>query len=171
MYDLIKLRMSWPVHDKVMGVQASTLTMILNPTTLGRVYDNEFLVDSNKDAITLPEILGKLEKAIWTEIKAPAKGDYTARKPLISSLRRNLQREYLERIVSLSMPGNLRGSSSRPLANLATQQLRSLAKRIEAAQKVEGVKLDPYTAAHLAEAGELIKKTLEAGIIYGSTKI
>ena len=162
---------SWPVHDKVMGVQASTLTMILNPTTLGRVYDNEFLVDSNKDAITLPEILGKLEKAIWTEIKAPAKGDYTARKPLISSLRRNLQREYLERIVSLSMPGNLRGSSSRPLANLATQQLRSLAKRIEAAQKVEGVKLDPYTAAHLAEAGELIKKTLEAGIIYGSTKI
>ena len=51
------------------------------------------------------------------------------------------------------------------------QQLRSLAKRIEAAQKVEGVKLDPYTSAHLAEAGELIKKTLEAGIIYGSTKI
>ena len=47
----------------------------------------------------------------------------------------------------------------------------SLAKRIEGAQKVEGVKLDPYTAAHLAEAGELIKKTLDASIVYGSTKI
>ena len=46
-----------------------------------------------------------------------------------------------------------------------------LAKRIDAAQKAEGVKLDPYTAAHLSEAGELIKKTLDAGIIYGSTKI
>ena len=162
---------TWPVHEKVMGIQASTLTMILNPTTLGRVYDNEFLVEADKDAITLPEILGKLDDAIWTEIKAPAKGEYSARKPLISSLRRNLQREYLERLVSLSMPGNLRGASSRPLANLASQQLRSLAKRIDSAQKVEGVKLDPYTAAHLAEARELIKKTLDASIVYGSTRI
>ena len=162
---------TWPVHEKVMGIQASTLTMILNPTTLGRVYDNEFLVEADKDAITLPEILGKLDDAIWTEIKDPAKGEYSARKPLISSLRRNLQREYLERMVSLSMPGNLRGASSRPLANLATQQLRSLAKRIDSAQKVEGVKLDPYSAAHLAEAGELIKKILDASIVYGSTKI
>jgi hypothetical protein len=46
-----------------------------------------------------------------------------------------------------------------------------LAKRIDAAQKAEDVKLDPYTAAHLSEAGELIKKTLDASIIYGSTKI
>ena len=162
---------TWPVHEKVMGIQASTLTMILNPTSLGRVYDNEFLVEADKDAITLPEILGKLDDAIWTELKDPAKGEHTARKPLISSLRRNLQREHLERLVSLSMPGSWRGASSRPLANLASQQLRSLAKRIDAAQKVEGVTLDPYTAAHLSEAGELIKKTLDAGIIYGSTKL
>ena len=162
---------AWPVHEKVMGIQASTLTMILNPTALGRVYDNEFLVQADKDAITLPEILGKLDDAIWTELKAPAKGEHTARKPLISSLRRNLQREHLERLVSLSMPGSWRGASSRPLANLASQQLRSLAKRIDAAQKAEDVKLDPYTAAHLSEAGELIKKTLDASIIYGSTKI
>ena len=162
---------AWPVHEKVMGIQASTLTMILNPTSLGRVYDNEFLVEADKDAITLPEILGKLDAAIWTELKAPAKGEHTARKPLISSLRRNLQREHLERLVSLSMPGSWRGASSRPLANLASQQLRNLGKRIDAAQKTEGVKLDPYTAAHLSEAGELIKKTLDAGIIYGSTKI
>jgi hypothetical protein len=162
---------TWPVHEKVMGIQASTLTMILNPTSLGRVYDNEFLVEADKDAITLPEILGKLDDAIWTELKAPAKGKHTARKPLISSLRRNLQREHLERLVSLSMPGSWRGASSRPLANLASQQLRSLAKRIDVAQKTEGVTLDPYTAAHLSEAGELIKKTLDAGIIYGSTKL
>ena len=162
---------SWPVHEKVMGIQASTLTMILNPTALGRVYDNEFLVEADKDAITLPEILGKLDAAVWTELKDLAKGEHTARKPLISSLRRNLQREHLERMVSLSMPGSWRGASSRPLANLAAQQLRSLAKRVDAAQKAEGVKLDPYTAAHLSEASELIKKTLDAGIVYGSTKI
>jgi len=162
---------TWPVHEKVMGIQASTLTMILNPTTLSRVYDNEFLVESEKDALTLPEILNKLDDAVWTELKSPAKGDYSARNPMISSLRRNLQREYLERLVSLSMPGNLRGASSRPLANLASQQLRGLAKRIDQVQKIEGIKVDPYSAAHLSEAGELIKKTLNAGIVYGSTKI
>jgi hypothetical protein len=162
---------TWPVHEKVMGIQASALTMILNPTTLGRVYDNEFLVESEKDALTLPEILNKLDDAVWTELKSPAKGDYSARNPMISSLRRNLQREYLERLVSLSMPGNLRGASSRPLANLASQQLRGLAKRIDQVQKIEGIKVDPYSAAHLSEAGELIKKTLNAGIVYGSTKI
>ena len=162
---------TWPIHEKVMGIQASTLTMILNPTTLGRVYDNEFLVESEKDALTLPEILNKLDGAIWTELNSPAKGDYSARNPMISSLRRNLQREYLERLVSLSMPGNLRGASSRPLANLASQQLRDLAKRIDRVQKIEGIKVDPYSSAHLSEAGELIKKTLNAGIVYGSSKI
>ena len=69
------------------------------------------------------------------------------------------------------MPGNLRGASSRPLANLASQQLRGLAKRIDKVQKIEGIKVDPYSAAHLSEAAELIKKTLNAGIVYGSTKI
>ena len=90
---------------------------------------------------------------------------------MVSSLRRNLQREYLERLVSLSMPGNLRGASSRPLANLASQQLRDLAKRIDKVQKIEGLKIDPYSAAHLSEARELIKKTLNASIVYGSSKI
>ncbi|HID23172.1 MAG TPA: hypothetical protein EYP14_12325, partial [Planctomycetaceae bacterium] len=35
---------TWPVHDRIMGIQASTLTMLMNPTTLRRVYDNEFRV-------------------------------------------------------------------------------------------------------------------------------
>ena len=69
------------------------------------------------------------------------------------------------------MPGNLRGASSRPLANLASQQLRDLAKRIDKVQKIEGLKIDPYSAAHLSEARELIKKTLNASIVYGSSKI
>jgi len=38
-------------------------------------------------------------------------------------------------------------------------------------QKIEGLKIDPYSAAHLSEARELIKKTLNASIVYGSSKI
>src|SRR5262249_50618749 len=45
---------TFPIHDRIMGVQSSVLTMLLNPTRLRRVYDNEFLVDAEKDAVTLP---------------------------------------------------------------------------------------------------------------------
>ena len=50
---------SWPVHEKVMGIQASTLTMILNPTALGRVYDNEFLVEADKDQVSSEQLVAE----------------------------------------------------------------------------------------------------------------
>lgn len=48
----------YPVHDQIAGIQSSTLTMLLNPSTLRRVYDNEFRTPSNEDAPTLPELIG-----------------------------------------------------------------------------------------------------------------
>src|SRR5690606_13103862 len=30
---------TWPVHDRILGIQASVMTMLLNPTALNRVYD------------------------------------------------------------------------------------------------------------------------------------
>ena len=50
-----------------MGVQASVLTMLMNPTVLRRVYDNEFRVPSDEDALTLPELLEKTATSIWSE--------------------------------------------------------------------------------------------------------
>ncbi|MFG0264898.1 MAG: zinc-dependent metalloprotease, partial [Rhodopirellula sp. JB055] len=48
---------TWPIHDRVLGMQASTLTLIMNPTTLRRVFDNELRVPAETDALTLPELL------------------------------------------------------------------------------------------------------------------
>ncbi|GIT04641.1 MAG: hypothetical protein CM1200mP29_00520 [Verrucomicrobiota bacterium] len=126
------------------------------------MYDNEFLVEADKDAITLPEILGKLDAAVWTELKDLAKGEHTARKPLISSLRRNLQREHLERMVSLSMPGSWRGASSGrwltwPRSSSEFSQAR------QSSAKTRGCETRSLYPAHLSEASELIKKTLDAG--------
>ena len=82
---------TWPIHDRIMGVQSSTLTMLMNPTTLRRVYDNEFRVPSDQDALTLPELLQTVNTAIWKELdQAPPEKPFTARKPMICSLRRNL---------------------------------------------------------------------------------
>ena len=95
---------TFPVHDRILGIQASALTMLMNPTTLRRVYDNEQLVPRDQDALTLPEMLDKVQAEVWSEVGANAEGEANARKPRISSWRRSLQREHLDRLIDLTVP-------------------------------------------------------------------
>ena len=162
---------AWPIHDRIMGVQASALTMIMNPTTLRRVYDNEFRVPQDQDALTLPELLDSLSKTIWTELDAAVEKQYTARQPAISSLRRNLQREHLKRLIDLSMPGAGNNEAFKPISNLALTHLRTIKTRMTAHLEKAAGKLDPYSAAHLTEAQEQITKALDAQYIYNANKI
>ncbi|MBI3462576.1 MAG: zinc-dependent metalloprotease [Planctomycetes bacterium] len=163
---------TWPVHDRIMGIQASVLTALMNPTTLRRVYDNEFRVPADQDTVTLPELLDALSAAIWSELDKKAESPSTARKPLISSLRRNLQREHLERLIDLSMPGAGDGAAYKPISNLATMKLRQLTGKIN--QAITGgaeSMIDPYSLAHLTEAKLRIDKALDAQFIYNANDI
>ena len=83
---------SWPVHDRILGIQASAMTALLNPTVLGYVYDNEFRVSSDQDALTLPEVLETIRSTVWAGLDKKDETIHTARKPFFSSLQRNLQR-------------------------------------------------------------------------------
>lgn len=153
---------TWPIHDRIMGVQSLVLTRLMNPGTLGRVYDNELMTPATEDMITIPEILRTLETEIWSELDKPA-ANYTEREPMISSLRRNLQREYIERLIDLSMPGAWYQAAHKPIANLALMHLRQLSARLGKALETPG--LDAYTRAHLDEARLRIEKALDAGYI------
>ncbi len=42
---------TWPIHDRILGVQASALTWLMNPTTLRRVYDNELRLTEDVDTL------------------------------------------------------------------------------------------------------------------------
>ena len=119
----------WPIHDRVGALQASALTSLLNPTTLRRVYDNEFRIPADQDALTLPEVLDTVTGAIWGELGNPLEAATSVRKPAISSLRRNLQREHVNRLIDLSMTNNGSNESFKPISNLARVQLRALAGR------------------------------------------
>lgn len=159
----------YPVHDRIMGIQASVLTMIMNPITLQRVFDNEQRVPADQDMLTLPEVLNTVTSEIWTEVYAGgAGGPYTDRKPMVSSLRRSLQREHVERLIDLSMPGSVVTPASRAIATLATAKLRELKDKTEAAGKAS---LDTYTAAHLSETRLRIEKALDAQFIYNADRI
>ncbi len=157
---------TWNVHDSVLGVQAMVLTSVLNPTTLNRIYDNELRVSSDQDAVTLPGVLNSLNDAIWVELTTWKDGQqFTSRKPFISSLRRNLQREHLDRLIDLVTNPDwaLDSPAYAPITDLASQQLSVLqAKLGEIGAKPL---LDPYSQAHLLAASRRIKSALEAQVL------
>ncbi|MGN6545986.1 MAG: zinc-dependent metalloprotease [Aureliella sp.] len=160
---------TWPVHDRILSTQAATLTSLLNATTLRRVYDNESRVEADEDAFTLPELLDGVRDEIWSELELKAEKQYTTRQPMISSLRRNLQREHMERMIDLTLPNNGSSAAYKAISNLAVRQLRDLKERIEQALKNNAKSMDPYTEAHLSEAAHRIDKALDADYVYNQS--
>ncbi|KLU06294.1 hypothetical protein RISK_001505 [Rhodopirellula islandica] len=161
---------TWPIHDRVLGMQASTLTLIMNPTTLRRVYDNELRLPAETDALTLPELLDTVSNAVWEELDQPCPEDRNDRKPMISSLRRNLQREHIQRLVDLILEEGQDTAAYHPISNLARMQLRTLASRMDSTIEKCGKKMDAYSLAHLTECKERIERALEAGYTFGGGK-
>ena len=156
---------TWGVHDKIGGIQASVLSLLLNPTTLSRVFDNEFATPADQDALTLPELLDSIRDSIWDELdKVDAAKNYTSRVPLISSLQRNLQREHLERMIDLAS-GKLIGSAAKPVSDLALAQLDGLKAKLNNVANLPN--LDPYSRAHLREASNRIVKVQESRYLIG----
>ena len=159
---------TWPIHDRILGVQASALTLLMNPTTLRRVYDNELRLAADVDTLTLPELLSAINTEVWSELAADCPDGRNDREPMISSLRRNLQREHMQRLVDLILGSSDDTAAHKPISNLARMELRELSSNIESSLDKCGKKMDAYTKAHLAETKERIDRALEAGYSYNA---
>lgn len=163
---------AYPIHDRIGGIQAMVMTRLINPTTLRRVFDNEFRVAKDQDMLTLPELLDTVANAAWSELDKSPSGSFTPRAPYISSLRRNLQREHMERMIDLTLPGAGSGEAYKAVSNLAIFRLRQLKDKIGSIIGEKGDKagnLDPYSLAHLAETKLRIEKAIDAGYIYNQS--
>jgi hypothetical protein len=151
-------RPDYPVHAMVLAKQDRILYRLLNSTTLARLVDSEAKVPPEEDAFTAAELLEGLTAAIFQELDRLEGGEYTNRKPAVTSLRRSLQRRYLERLAGLAL-----GTSPAPedCQTLAYAELEGLEARIN--QVLAGrAQLDAYTRAHLKETASRIRKVLEA---------
>lgn len=148
---------TWPIHDRILGTQASMLSAILAPSRLGMVYDNEFMVPEDEDALTVAEIFQTLMDSIYSNISA--EGEWTNRKPMISSIDRNLQAEMTDRLIDLST-GRVR--IFRPVRTLALYHTQRLHSRIGTIIKKNRKGLDTYSLAHLEDMHERLGKALES---------
>ena len=155
-------REDYPVHDVILMWQDRVLGRLLDPLVLARIRDNELKVPADQDAFTTAELFDRLGKAVLREVTETGAGDYTPRKPAISSLRRGLQRAYVSRLAGLAMAG---GAANPDAQALAADQLRSLDAGIAALLAKQDVKLDAPSRAHLAELRSRIGKVLDAELL------
>ncbi len=154
-------RKDFGVHNTVLMWQERVISQLLSSTTLERLHDGEMRVSADADVLTTAELIERLTKSIFSEVETVKEGDYTTRKPAISSLRRNLQRSYLKSLSRLAM-----GSTSAPqdCQTIAYDQLSRLNQRMNALLQNNAIaaKLDPYSRAHLQESKDRIQKVLDA---------
>ncbi|HEV7279924.1 MAG TPA: zinc-dependent metalloprotease [Pirellulaceae bacterium] len=150
-----------PLHDTILNFQDRVFAQLLSPITLTRIHDGELQVKPDQDYLTTAELIDRLTKATFTEVlenKFEGK-EFTAREPAVSSLRRNLQRKYVERLGNLALG---RAGAPEDCVTIAYAQLDGLKTKIDEAKKNE--KLDAYTKAHLLETGKTIERILDAKI-------
>ncbi|MCC7475998.1 MAG: zinc-dependent metalloprotease [Pirellulales bacterium] len=154
-------RSDFPVHEVILMWQDRILSKLLSPLTLTRLLDGELKTPNNTDALTSAEVLERLSKAVYSEVDTTKEGEFTNRKPAISSLRRNLQRALLRRMSQLAL-----GQTGAPedCQTIAFVELGKLKTRIDDFTKGP-VKLDSYSKAHLEETSARIAKVLDARML------
>ncbi len=151
-------RGDYPAHDIILMWQDRILSRVMSSLTLTRMHDSELKVASGDDALTTAELLERLSNAVFSEVGTIKEGEFTNRKPAISSLRRNLQRSYLRRLSQLAL-----GQTFAPedCQTVAYAQLGKLKSQIDALASGPA-KLDSYSSAHLAESSARIAKVMDA---------
>jgi len=141
-------RLDYPIHDLVLFVQSAVLWDLLSRDRLDRLEDIE-LKSQPGQALTLPELFDTLQSGIWTEVLKP-KGKSIK----ISSLRRGLQRQYLDILTDMVLR---KQNVPEDAHTLAWYKMRQLAEKLD---KVDSD--DEYTKAHLLETRDRINKVLNA---------
>mgnify|MGYP003390147742 CR=1 FL=1 len=163
---------TWPINDKIAGFQASIMSSLLRPSTLRRIYDNELTLPPEQDAVTIPEVLTGLTANVWRETDKNPDKPHTPRVPMISSLRRNLQQEHLDRLIELTLPAAFTDTeANKAISNVALVEVKKVLVNVERILKEAPANLDPYTSAHLQKVQTQITKALSAQYIYNVNSI
>jgi hypothetical protein len=152
-------RIDFPAHQTIQSMQSFALLALVSPQVLQRVYDAE-LKSQAEDKFTAAELISRVRSIIWGDLSVDGKTKFTDAKPMISSLRRNLQRQYVSYMLAIaeSKPGALVSADLQSMVAYAMQELSS---DIDSALKA-GTTVDFATRAHLSQTKSQIDRTLNA---------
>jgi hypothetical protein len=144
----------YSVPTAVLGVQTGVLDRLMSPGTASRLLELPLFLDDKqrKSAISLAEVYGGLQGAIWSELKGAGRD--------IDPLRRNLQREHLKRVQSLLTRG-----SSLPPDGLSLVRFYANDLRAELQRASRNKRLSVETRAHLQDSLDTLTESLRASIV------
>jgi hypothetical protein len=160
----VSLRVDYPIHQSITALQSYVLLNLCTPYAMQRIYDAE-LKSKSDDKFTAAELLTSLRDDIWSELQNPdADKKYTDTAPMISSIRRNLQRQHLAYLLA-----SVQGRSfymSPDLQSMVRQEVKDLGDRISdvlAKNKQADAtgQIDFATRAHLSECRDEIDRALD----------
>lgn len=141
------------IADAVAGLQGRVLDRLMAPATARRLIEqSSYLPEAQrKGAVSLSEVYGTLQGAIFSELKTGAEVD---------RMRRSLQREYLRRLqLQLNRATNGAATYADVFA-LARWHATQLARDLRAASAKPGLSVE--TRAHYAESLDLLDSMLKA---------
>ncbi len=139
------------IGGAVARLQLGALDRLMSPATAKRLLDLPgYLAEKDrKGAISLAEVYGSVQGAIWSELKTGSE---------IERLRRNLQREHLKRLTTLLTKGG-------PLPADALALVRWHATQLQADLKAASAKGGSVeTRAHVAESLSALTEALRASM-------
>ncbi len=140
------------LNSRVLALQSGALGQLMHESVAARLLDSESKVSDPADSLRLSELYDVLHKAVWSELK-------TGRD--INLLRRNLQREYANRVATILVrPSATMPADARALLREDARQLRG---EVLAAQKKPG--LSKEARAHLAEVYATLDEALRAPLM------
>lgn len=145
------MRLDYPIYDRLFFLQRFVLSDLLAPDRLARLRDAEMKSKAGT-TLSLPELFNTLQVSIWKEVTQPNESTTQA-----SSLRRALQRDYLDALVAMVLRTYEVPDDAR---TVAWYQLRQLRDQLGAA--LNRSDLDTYARAHYEESRDRIIKALEA---------
>ena len=169
--------MDYPIYRMILNIQEIALDQCLDSSVLQRVQNQEMQSEPGSNPLKIAEVFRSLSEGIFTELGAPPTGTSPF---AISTIRRNLQREYIKRLSSMVLgPQEQRlvhadygfvlsygGQSSPPpdAKNLARLHLDEIGRKIESLLGRREIKIDDTTLAHLKEIQFRITKVLNANL-------
>ncbi|WZO99579.1 zinc-dependent metalloprotease [Isosphaeraceae bacterium EP7] len=169
----------FPVYDRVLAIQKIALGQCLSGDVLARLQVQELQSDPGSAPLTMSEVFRALTDGIYTECQPAATPAGEKPKPVAcSTIRRNLQREYLRRLATMVLGARRNaqadvltfimfgGSGSIPAdaRSLARMHLKQIGDKIQKSLDQKDAPVDDTTRAHFEECLDVIKRVSNAGI-------
>ncbi len=136
---------------RVLAIQTSVLDHLMSEPVARRIGDAENLSGKPRDLLTLAQLYGAVQHAIWSELSSGKE---------ITRMRRNLQREHLKRVVTVLLkPGTATLADARSL-----QRENAMALKASIQHALGANRLSTENRAHLRESVATIDDALRANL-------